>query len=765
MISKSSQHRHSGKIVPATAFVTGLSMVGIADAHADRGSSQDTRQAITSQDGKARFQVLSPTLIRTEYAADKNFNTQPTLTCKEGSGQFTDANLKLSLKNGQQDVTTSPWDQNGDDASGPVCQAGSVCQAEDLNTTSVDTNTNHENYTGDSFLERFNISSGVGPSVSFRVNLPQAVDNDADAVFLRYANGDSAGKTASLSVDGGTPHQFNLASTGDWDTWGRTSAGMPGLTAGRHTITSRAAANSDTGGFNLDSLAVLPSGSTEYPSKATSSSQGCTYGVPCEAETGQLSGGAGLALDHNGASQGSFVAGLKTGDAADKFTVNDVPADSTYNLQLRYANWLAGGQKQPQSRPVEVTDGGGNTSQASLPATSSWNSWQTATAPIQLKKGTNTLTLGCSGSIDCNINLDTVAFTDTNAATVSPHAPLGGYRRGLDTTNGADSGSPRLLTSPGILYQDGWSLLDDTTSTWDTLKYQVGYTGGESAATGLVPVSHDIGGHAGGGNYLNGQDGDIRQGAEKGSTQLSADLYARWLQLGTFQPIVRPLYLQYPDQQAYGQADSEYLYGPDVFVAPVTSSNNTTTVWFPKGTSWTDYFTGKTYQGSDKPVTITSDLKNMPVFIKSGGAMTTRSNYVTGDMQTPSKPNALDQVTATVAAGASSSGEQLYEDNGTTTDPTDQSATTSITYTDANHTLTIGKPSRIFAGQVTDRTWTVKVVNADKEPASVSINGATIQSGTTGQPNTWHYDSNHRTVTVYAPSQKTSQELNVSLNY
>ncbi len=36
--------------------------------------------------------------------------------------------------------------------------------------------------------------------------------------------------------------------------------------------------------------------------------------------------------------------------------------------------------------------------------------------------------------------------------------------------------------------------------------------------------------------------------------------------------MVRPLYLQYPDQQdAYARDGSEYLYGPDVLVAPVTT--------------------------------------------------------------------------------------------------------------------------------------------------------------------------------------------------
>ncbi len=58
----------------------------------------------------------------------------------------------------------------------------------------------------------------------------------------------------------------------------------------------------------------------------------------------------------------------------------------------------------------------------------------------------------------------------------------------------------------------------------------MGYTPGEGVATGLAAVSHDIGGHTG---------GLQEPGSEPGSTKLPDDLYARWVQLGTFQPIDR----------------------------------------------------------------------------------------------------------------------------------------------------------------------------------------------------------------------------------
>jgi alpha-glucosidase (family GH31 glycosyl hydrolase) len=172
-------------------------------------------------------------------------------------------------------------------------------------------------------------------------------------------------------------------------------------------------------------------------------------------------------------------------------------------------------------------------------------------------------------------------------------------------------------------------------------------------------------------------------------------------------------------------------------------------VWFPPGSSWTDYFTGQTYAGGTTQ-NITTDLSSMPVFIRSGGIMTTRTGNVTNDVQNP-----LTKVTVTVAGGRSGS-FSMYEDNGTTTSLR-QSATTRIRYTEAgpNRTVRIDPAAGSFAGQVTQRQWTVAFQNATA-PASVTIGGQRVPASS------WRWDAAARTLTVTAPAQSVHHPLTVS---
>ena len=218
-------------------------------------------------------------------------------------------------------------------------------------------------------------------------------------------------------------------------------------------------------------------------------------------------------------------------------------------------------------------------------------------------------------------------------------------------------------------------------------------------------------------------------------------------------PVVRPLYLQYPDEQdAYAQAGTEYLYGPDVLVAPVTTPGTTaTTLGLVPARQHVDGLLHRQdlrrrHDAERRPPT----LDTMPVFIRSGGIMTTRTDNVTNDVQNP-----LTKVTVTVAGGRSGS-FALYEDNGTTTDLR-QSATTRVSYTEAgpSHTIRISPVAGSFAGQVSQRQWTVAFLNATA-PTTVTINEHQVPASS------WRWDAATSTLTVTAPTQSVRHPLTIS---
>ena len=317
------------------------------------------------------------------------------------------------------------------------------------------------------------------------------------------------------------------------------------------------------------------------------------------------------------------------------------------------------------------------------------------------------------------------------------------------------------------------------------LAFEARFTPDEAAA-GLSHVSDDIGSFHGG--------------------HLADDLYARWMQLGAFQPvdrmhsdhgdrlpwnytgaaaagaasslrlreslvpytytlarqanttgvpIVRPLYLDYPSDSAAYTNPGEYLYGDNVLVAPITTPNDSNgngsvSVWFPPGT-WTDYFTGHTYTGPST-ATVTDPLSQMPVFLKAGGILPTRTDYVDNQQQSP-----LTKLTVNVPAGADGS-YNLYQDAGEGTGyRSGQSTTAPLSWNDTSRTLTIGAQTGSYSGAPTSRAYTLRLSNSDA-PTAVSVDG--VQIPETG----WAWNANRRIVTVTTAALPLSSSHTITLS-
>jgi alpha-D-xyloside xylohydrolase len=83
-------------------------------------------------------------------------------------------------------------------------------------------------------------------------------------------------------------------------------------------------------------------------------------------------------------------------------------------------------------------------------------------------------------------------------------------------------------------------------------------------------------------------------------------------------PPMRPLFLDYPqDDTAWGIED-QFLFGPDLLVAPITEAGaRERRVYLPAGATWLDPATGARHEGGTT-VTAPAPLKRIPVFVRAG---------------------------------------------------------------------------------------------------------------------------------------------------
>jgi alpha-glucosidase/alpha-D-xyloside xylohydrolase len=85
----------------------------------------------------------------------------------------------------------------------------------------------------------------------------------------------------------------------------------------------------------------------------------------------------------------------------------------------------------------------------------------------------------------------------------------------------------------------------------------------------------------------------------------------------TGMPIMRALWLHYPDDaSAFGRGD-EYLWGGDILVAPVTDKGSSSRrLYLPRG-EWYDFWTESKVSGGDE-ITREVDLSLMPLYVRAG---------------------------------------------------------------------------------------------------------------------------------------------------
>ncbi|HEY2469156.1 MAG TPA: TIM-barrel domain-containing protein [Terracidiphilus sp.] len=336
-------------------------------------------------------------------------------------------------------------------------------------------------------------------------------------------------------------------------------------------------------------------------------------------------------------------------------------------------------------------------------------------------------------------------------------------------------------------YQIGFS--GDTVSVWDSLAFQPWFTA-TAANVGYAYWSHDIGGHMPG--------------------AVDPELFTRWVEFGAFSPILRthttknpeserriwaypepfssilrstfqlryamqpyiytearrtydtgvaflrPLYYDWPEaNEAYDSKD-EYLFGDEMLVSPVVTAGDkqsglaTEKVWLPKG-DWIEWPTGKHFAGptsADRSFSV----DQIPVYLKAGSIVPMQPEM----SYTGEKP--VDPLIVNVwpLGPGKSSSYTLYEDNGVAEEyQRGVFARTPIKATQKGDTLRveIGPAEGSFAGMLKLRGYTLKLP-ADWPPASVTVNGAAIrQAGPAGKGG-WSFEGN--SLTTIVPVEKLS---------
>jgi hypothetical protein len=135
----------------------------------------------------------------------------------------------------------------------------------------------------------------------------------------------------------------------------------------------------------------------------------CVTEMNCEAEDGQLVGGACFATNHTGFTGSGFIACFDTTSSGRGVTQQfSVPTAGTYTLDLRYA---AGHDGPAANAPRTATvTANGVSQQVSMVPTTNWNTWGVATVTVELAAGTNSVSIMKQAGDNGWFNLDHLAL-------------------------------------------------------------------------------------------------------------------------------------------------------------------------------------------------------------------------------------------------------------------------------------------------------------------------------------------------------------------
>ncbi len=201
---------------------------------------------------------------------------------------------------------------------------------------------------------------------------------------------------------------------------------------------------------------------------------------------------------------------------------------------------------------------------------------------------------------------------------------------------------------------------------------------------------------------------------------------------GTGLPVVRPMVMEYPNDQNTWNMAEQYMCGTSFLVAPVMESSDTKNVYLPEG-KWYDYQDGKTVYDGNQTIEYYAPIDVLPVFVKEGSIIPMQPVMQYVD-ELP-----LDELTLDIYPTTSDGDYSFvfYEDDGETLDYLDgEYATTPYTgftrIDDETGTgrfgLVISSRRGDYKDEVTDRDYMLKFHVADYDNITVEKDGSAMVS-------------------------------------
>ena len=189
-------------------------------------------------------------------------------------------------------------------------------------------------------------------------------------------------------------------------------------------------------------------------------------------------------------------------------------------------------------------------------------------------------------------------------------------------------------------------------------------------------------------------------------------------------PLIRAMFLDYPNEYTYGTATRyQYMYGTDFLVAPVYQNTKADKegndirngIYLPEGT-WIDYFSGEKYEGNRILSNFDTPVWKLPVFVKNGAIipMTQPNNNVSEiDPSLRIYEFYLNRHTATVE----------YDDDGVTEAYRQEKSVSTLieSNVDAKNrvTITIHPTAGSFDGFVKDKKTELRI-NVTEKPKKLT---------------------------------------------